>query len=846
MHGKFAPSIFTENGVTLAALKKKMSMQAHFADVVVPVPIAKLFTYSIPAEIADNLTIGSRVVVQFGRKKSYSAIVFRMHDTPPEAYETKPILSVVDSLPIVNELQLKLWEWISQYYICSIGEVYNAALPAGLKLESESRLVYNADFVAEKQLPEHQEQILNFIDEKRTCTISEITQFCKGFNPLPQIKKLLDLEAVYISEELRTGYKPKTDTFFSLADEVCNDEIMSQWFDKLERAPKQLDTLMAFIQQAEGMSNLKKGRQLRRSEIAANPNISMTAIADLVKKGILVSTKMNVSRLSTSTTRLEKPHELSDVQQHALDEIEASFQSHDTTLLHGVTSSGKTEIYIHLIKRCIESDRQALYLLPEIALTAQITSRLRKHFGDELGIYHSKFSDNERVEVWNKLLTDCKYKVILGVRSSIFLPFSNLGLIIVDEEHENSYKQFDPAPRYNARDMAGVLARFHNAKVLLGSATPSLESYRNACEGKFGYVSLKTRHAGIELPQIIPVDMREARHKKLYISMFSMKLKDEIDRALRDKEQVILFQNRRGFSPYLECYRCAYIPKCINCDVSLTYHKSTNQLVCHYCSYTVAVPQVCPACGTPAMEAQGFGTERIEEETKAIFPSAKIVRMDLDTARSRKAYEQIIADFEAQKYDILIGTQMISKGLDFENVSTVGILNADNMLNMPDFRAYERCFQLIAQVSGRAGRHGRRGKVFLQTRSTENPVIQNVIANDYEKNVNEQMREREMYSYPPFTRLIYITLKHKDITKVLQAALAVAQQLRVFFGNRVLGPQEPAVGRIATYYLQRIMLKIDKRQRPEKIKLQMMQIVNTVLADQNFKGTVIQIDVDPY
>lgn len=821
-------------------------MQSHFADVVVPVPIPRLFTYSIPPEIADSLTVGSRVVVQFGRKKSYSAIVVRMHDNEPKIYETKPILTVVDSTPIVNELQLKLWEWMSQYYICSMGEVYNAALPSGLKLESESRLTYNADFVAESQLPERQEQILNFIDEKRTCTISEVTQFCSGFNPLPQIKKLLDIEAVYISEELRTGYKPKTDTFFSLSDDVCDDKIMGQWFDKLERAPKQLDTLMAFIQQAGGMSNLKKGKQLQRSEIACNANISMSAIAELVKKGILISTKMNISRLSASNIRIEPPHELSDIQQNALDEIEKSFLTHDTTLLHGVTSSGKTEIYIHLIKRCIDAGRQVLYLLPEIALTAQITSRLRRHFGDALGIYHSKFSDNERVEVWSRLLTDCKYKVILGVRSSIFLPFNNLGLIIVDEEHENSYKQYDPAPRYNARDMAGVLARFHNAKVLLGSATPSLESYRNAQDGKFGFVRLLTRHTGIELPQIIPVDMREARAKKLYVSIFSMQLKDEIDRALRDKEQVILFQNRRGFSPYLECRRCAYIPKCQNCDVSLTYHKTIHQLVCHYCLYSVAVPQVCPACGAPAFEMQGFGTERIEEETKAIFPSAKVVRMDLDTARSRKAYEQIISDFEAGKYDILIGTQMISKGLDFENVSTVGILNADNMLNMPDFRAFERCFQLIAQVSGRAGRHGRRGKVFLQTRSIEHPVIQNVITNNFEKNVREQMQEREMYSYPPFVRLINITLKHKDLTKAQNAAQAVAQQLKAIFGNRVLGPQEPVVSRIATYFLQRIMLKIDKRHRPEKIKAQMMETVNSVLADESFKNTVIQIDVDPY
>lgn len=821
-------------------------MPQNFADIILPVPIAQLFTYSIPDNMLPMLHIGSRVVVQFGRKKSYSGIVFRIHDNAPEAYDTKPILSVVDSEPIVIDTQLKFWEWIASYYICSMGEVYKAALPSGLKLESESRLIYNADFEAEKPLSERQEMILNFVTTKKVCTISELTQHCNTFNPLPQLKKLLDMDALFISEELRDSYKPRTDKFYSLADDARTDGALNTWFDKLEKAPKQMDTLMKFIQSVGGLGKAMMGKAIQREELCKGTDISTTALAELVKKGVLKCAVHNISRIGASNIDVQPPAPLSDIQQRAFDEIVASFQTHSTTLLNGVTSSGKTEIYIHLINKCLAEGKKALYLLPEIALTTQITSRLRRHFGDALGIYHSKFSDAERVEVWNKLLNNDQYTVILGVRSSVMLPLRNIGLIIVDEEHETSYKQFDPAPRYNARDMANVLGNIHNAKVLLGSATPSLESYHNARTGKYGYVELKQRHAGIEMPEIIPIDMREARKRKQIVSIFSLELKEQIDEALKRREQVILFQNRRGFSPYVECPQCAWIPKCQNCDVSLTYHKHTNQLVCHYCSYTVPMPQVCPACGTPHLEPQGYGTEKIEEEVKAVFPEAQVVRMDLDTARSRKAYENIIGDFENHKYDILIGTQMISKGLDFDNVSTVGIMNADNMLNMPDFRAFERCFQMISQVSGRAGRHGRRGKVYLQTRSVDNPVIQNIVSNNFDKNASEQIAERQEYRYPPFYRLINITIKHKDFHRCAQAAWELANALQQVLGNRVLGPQEPAVNRIATYFLQRIMLKIEKQSRPQQVKEIMMNCVNAVLSADRNKGVVIQTDVDPY
>ena len=816
----------------------------RFADIILPVPIPKLYTYSVPPNMADMLQVGSRVVVQFGRKKSYSGIVRRLHSDEPD-HETKPIEQVVDQLPIVVQPQLQMWDWMSQYYCCSLGDIYRAALPSGLKLESESRLMYNADFEAQQRLNDKQEMILNYVEQKKICTISELQSFCKEFNVLPQVKKLLALDALFISEELRDSYKPKTDTYYLLSSLCRTDKALGEQMDTLTRAPKQLEALMRFISQVGGLSKAKQGEALRRED-ALRAQLSTPALAELVKKQILVAEKRKVSRIEGNATSVEDAHPLSPEQDVALSQIEQTWTDKQTTLLFGVTSSGKTEIYIHLIKKCIAEGKQVLYLLPEIALTTQITQRLRRHFGNELGVYHSKFNDAERVEVWNKLLISTDYKVVLGVRSAVMLPFRNLGLIIVDEEHETSYKQFDPAPRYNARDMANVLAGIHGAKVLLGSATPSYESYQNALTGKYGYVELKQRYAGIQMPEIIPIDMREARHKKEIVSIFSLRLKDAIDKALRQGEQVILFQNRRGFSPYIECNQCAWIPKCENCDVSLTYHKNTHQLVCHYCSYTIQLPQTCPCCGNPQLEPQGFGTEKIEEEVKSVFPTANVVRMDLDTARSRQSYERIITDFEQKKYDILVGTQMISKGLDFEGVSTVGIMNADNMLNMPDFRAYERCFQMISQVSGRAGRHGKRGQVILQTRQADHPVVQHIVNNNYEANAQEQLSEREMYHYPPFDRMVNIIIKHKNYDTARYAALEAGELLRRTFGPRVLGPQEPEINRIATYYLQRIIIKIDKQSSPSKVKQIMTNTINTLLSQEQYKSVLWNVDVDPY
>lgn len=818
-----------------------------FADVILPVPLAQLFTYNVPDEMREQIAIGSRVVVQFGKKKSYSAIVYRLHSTAPEKYETKSILSVVDPEPIVVDRQLKLWEWIAEYYICSLGEVYKASLPSGLKLESETKLVVNPLFEPEDEMSVKQQTILNYVRNKKICPISDLVNHCaEDFNPLPQIKRLLDMGALYISEEMRDGYKPKTEIFYSLSTQVRSEAAMSECMDKLERAPKQLETLMALIQVLGGYGKARKGGAISRHEVSEAKGVSMTAMAELVKKGVVDAVKESVSRLGVSDIEVREPLPLSEAQQEAYNSIKQAFENKSVTLLQGVTSSGKTEIYIHLIKECIEQGKQVLYMLPEIALTTQITTRLYKYFGSSLGIYHSKFNDSERVEVWNKLLSTDDYKVILGVRSSVLLPFRNIGLIIVDEEHESSYKQYDPAPRYNARDMAIVLAGIHGAKVLLGSATPSLETYQNATEGKYGYVQLLQRYAGIAMPEILPIDMLDARKKRKMVSLFSFELKEAIDNALKNREQVILFQNRRGFSPYVECGQCAWVAKCQNCDVSLTYHKHTNSLVCHYCSYTVNMPYQCPACGTPHLEPHGYGTEQIEEQVKEVFPSARVVRMDLDTARSKKAYENIIEDFENYKYDILVGTQMISKGLDFERVSVVGIINADSMYNMPDFRANERCFQLISQVSGRAGRHGSRGKVYIQTRDIQNPVVINVMNNDFNRNSQEQLRERSVFHYPPFFRMLNITIKHRDVRMAQMAALELSQSLRQLFGARVLGPQEPVINRISNMYLQRIILKMEKQSSPQQMKHLMMDTINRLIGSNRYKGVVVQIDVDPY
>ncbi|MBK3517415.1 replication restart helicase PriA [Carboxylicivirga marina] len=822
-----------------------MTNKPLFADIILPVPLPRLFTYAVPDELLHLTSIGKRVVIPFGKKKVYSGIVYQLHHHKPEEYETKDIISVLDEEPVVNAYQLKFWNWLADYYQCTLGEVYKAALPSGLKMESETRIIYNTDFVAESPLSEKENKVLDIIAGKKVCSINDVNQLSGLKNSLPVIKRLLEYNAVFINEHLKESYKAKKEKVISLHPKCQSEEALQQIFDKLERAPKQQELLMTLLSLVGGLTGAITNQSVVKAELLKKANASAAALKELCNKEILLEQERSIDRLDLDEKAVEVANALSEVQQIAYDEIKAGFENHDVTLLHGVTSGGKTEIYIHLIEEQLKQGKQVLYLLPEIALTTQITSRLQKHFGNKMGIYHSKFADAERVEVWSNLLQQKNYQLIVGVRSSIFLPFANLGLIIVDEEHENTYKQFDPAPRYHARDAAVVLAKSFGAKTLLGTATPSIESYYNAQQGKYALVELSQRFEGIEMPEIVAVDVREAKRKKQMSSHFTPVLLEKIDKALKNDEQVILFQNRRGFSPFIECGQCAYVAKCVNCDVSMTYHKHLNQLVCHYCNHSMQLPTVCPACHSPAIETRGFGTEKIEEEMSLLYPDHKVARMDLDTTRSKSGYDKLIKKFEDGEVHILIGTQMISKGLDFDNVSVVGILNADNMLNYPDFRAFERSYQLMTQVSGRAGRKRKQGLVVLQTSNPKHPVIMDVINHNFINHYSGQLEERQMFKYPPFYRLIYITVKHKDQRVCNKASHLLAEQLRVIFGSRVLGPQAPVINRIQNLFIKKILIKMEKKASPAKVKHLMREAIFSLQAQQEFRYVNFQIDVDP-
>ncbi len=816
-----------------------------FADIILPVPLPRLFTYAVPVDLVHLTAVGKRVAVPFGKKKVYSGIVNQLHHNKPEEYDTKDIISVMDEEAVVNAYQLKFWNWIADYYQCTLGEVYKAALPSGLKMESETRIIYNTEFVAESPLTDTENRILDIVAGKKVCSINDVNQLSGLKNSLPVIKRLLEYNAVFVNEHLKETYKAKTEKIILLHPKCQSEEVLQVVFDKLSRAPKQQELLMTFMSMAGGLTGAITNQSVVKPDLLKKANASQATIKELCNKEILLEQERTIDRLDLDDKEVRAAHTLSDVQQTAYDEIQASFQTHDVTLLHGVTSGGKTEIYIHLIEEQLKQGKQVLYLLPEIALTTQITSRLQKHFGNKMGIYHSKFADAERVEIWNNLLQQKNYELIVGVRSSVFLPFSNLGLIIVDEEHENTYKQFDPAPRYHARDAAIVLSSLFGAKTLLGTATPSVESYYNTQQGKYALVELLHRFEGIKMPEIVAVDVREAKRKKQMSSHFTPLLLEKIDGALQNGEQVILFQNRRGFSPFIECGQCAYVAKCVNCDVSMTYHKQPNQLVCHYCNHSMQLPTVCPACHSPAIETRGFGTEKIEEEMSLLYPDHKVARMDLDTTRSKSGYDKLIKKFEDGEVHILIGTQMISKGLDFDNVSVVGILNADNMLNYPDFRAFERSYQLMTQVSGRAGRKNKQGLVVLQTSNPKHPVIMDVINHNFINHYNGQLEERHLFKYPPFYRLINITIKHKEQPITNRAAHMLGEQLRVVFGSRVLGPQAPVINRIQNLYIKKIMIKMEKNASPTKVKHLMREVIFGLQAQQAFRSVTFQIDVDP-
>lgn len=817
-----------------------------FADVILPLPLHNCFTYSLPDEWADEVQTGCRVVVPFGRKKYYTAIVCNVHYCAPTEYEVKEVSVLLDARPILLPRQFKFWEWLADYYLCTQGDVYKAALPSGLKLESETIIEYNPDFESDVRLPEKEQKILDMLSAVPEQCVTKLEKESGIKNILSVIKSLLDKEAIFVKEELRRTYKPKTETRVRLTVAARNEHRLHIFFDELQRrAPKQLDLLMKYMELSGYLSG-RDVKEVSKAELLQRASATPSAFNGLVERGVFEVYQQEIGRLDTALLKDVVPvNPLNEHQQQAYHAILENFQSKNVCLLHGVTASGKTEVYIHLIKETIRQGKQVLYLLPEIALTAQITERLQRVFGSRLGIYHSKFPDAERVEIWQKQLSEEDYDIILGVRSSVFLPFRNLGLVIVDEEHENTYKQQDPAPRYHARNAAIVLASMYGAKTLLGTATPSVETWYNATSGKYGLVELKERYKEIQLPEIIPVDIKELHRKKMMNGPFSPLLLQYIREALEQKEQVILFQNRRGFAPMIECNTCGWVPKCKNCDVSLTYHKGLNQLTCHYCGYTYQLPRVCPACDGVDLRNRGFGTEKIEDDIKVLFPDARVARMDLDTTRTRTAYERIISDFEQGKTDILIGTQMVSKGLDFDHVSIVGILNADTMLNYPDFRAYERAFQLMAQVAGRAGRKNKRGRVILQTKSIDHPIIPQVISNDYEGMVGGQLAERQMFHYPPYYRLIYVYMKHRNETLLDLMAQTMATKLRTVFGNRVLGPDKPPVARVQTLFIRKIVLKIEANAPMARVRELLVRIQKETVAEDRFKSLIVYYDVDP-
>ncbi len=754
----------------------------RYVDVIVPLPLPGMFTYSVPDGMEGEVVFGKRLLVPFGTSKKYVAMAVKVHDDQPE-FECKPVEQVLDSSPILLDEQFRLWQWISEYYLSPLGDVFNAAFPAGLK--SMER------------------------------------------------------------------YKPKMELYVDLSENYRNEQALHAALAMVRRSIKQEKALNTFLflshwDTLEGDTPREEIQSVTREELMNESHTTTANIKALVDRGILRTYEKEVGRLNVSSEpHLDQVKQLSVAQQDAYNQILMQMLGKNVVLLHGVTSSGKTEVYIHLIRQALQEKKQVLYLLPEIALTVQIMERLRRVFGDRLGIYHSKYSDEERVEIWRKQMSAHPYEVILGARSAVFLPFQRLGLVIVDEEHETSFKQQDPAPRYHARSAAIVLARMYGAKTLLGTATPSMESYYNAQQGKYGLVEMKTRFKDIQLPEIQVVDVKDLRHRKMMKGAYSPQLLAAVREALQNGEQAILFQNRRGFAPMVECKVCGWVPRCKNCDVSLTLHKTINLLTCHYCGYTYPVPTECPNCGSTEIIGRGIGTEKIEDQIAEIFPEARIARMDLDTTRTRNAYERLITDFSSGKTNLLIGTQMITKGLDFDKVRVVGILNADSMLNYPDFRAYEHAFMMMAQVSGRAGRKGKRGLVILQTKMPQLPVISQVVHNDYASFYNDLLEERRAFHYPPFYHLVNVYLRHKQEKVCQQASMELGQTLRSWFGERVLGPDKPAVARVKTLSIRKIVLKLENGIDQKKVREYLNFAQGQILRDSRYGGLQVHFDVDP-
>jgi len=819
-----------------------------FAEILLPLPLPGTFTYRVPFELNDQVAVGQRVAVQLGKRRVLAGLVKEIHEVVPTGYIPKYILSILDNEPIVLPIQFQFWHWISEYYMSTEGEVMAAALPTVFKLAGESKVMLHPGFVPDQQSLSNAEfYITEALLQKKKLTIAELTNMAGIAKILPVLKTMIENHLIVVEEELMDTYKAKTEKMVVLTPWALKEENLQQTMDDLgKRAHKQLEVLMAYI----GLAGfpLEACSGIAQKDLLAKAGASSAILKPLVDKGVLLIEEREISRIERVGSASEPMVQLSDHQQLAFDGIIRQFEQKDVVLLHGVTSGGKTEVYIRLMERALNEGTQVLYLLPEIALTGQIITRLQRYFGDQVGVYHSRYGRNERAEVWLGLCdtqTRSQPRIILGPRSAMFLPFSNLGLIIVDEEHDASYKQFDPAPRYNARDAAIYLAALHGAKVVLGSATPSVESYYNAMQGKYGLATLTERFGGIKMPEIVVVDMRDQTKRRLIRSHFSSVLLQEISLALENKKQAILFQNRRGFSLRIECDSCHYVPECKHCDVTLTYHKRSELLKCHICGYSTTVPAVCPDCGNTGLKMKGFGTEKVEEELSILLPKAKIDRMDFDTTRTKNSFQKILLRFEAGETHILTGTQMVTKGLDFDHVHVVGILSADGMLSYPDFRAHERSYQLMAQVSGRAGRKDRQGKVIIQTWKPQHPVIRLVVQNDYEAMFETQLAERQQFQYPPFYRLIVVRLKHKNPDLLNRAASSLAIDLRSKFGREVYGPEYPLVSRVRNFYIKQILIKFARNINSYRIKQEIVASVDIFRNDKNFRPVVIQFDVDP-
>ncbi|MBQ7042853.1 MAG: primosomal protein N' [Muribaculaceae bacterium] len=822
-------------------------MQQYYAEVLLPLPLYSTFTYHIPDEMVGKIKVGYRVIVPFGRKKSYTAIVTAVSPIAPQGYEVKDITMMLDDYPIIRHPQLKLWEWISEYYLSAPGDVYKAAIPAGLKVESETFIELNNDFEEneENRLNEREIIVCQLLDHNGRMTPAEIEKKTGFKNVEAVVSHLLEREAIIISEKLVERYRSRKETYVKLTAIQGDNNAIHVAFEKVKGAKKQETTLLALIELSGFTQKATPLKEVSRQELLERSGTTPAIVKAMADKGIVEIYKKEINRFRYNGLVGGELPKLSEAQSKALDEIHRSFISHDISLLHGVTSSGKTEIYIHLISYILNQGNQALYLVPEIALTTQLTHRLQRVFGDKVIIYHSKFSDNERVDIWKKLLTSREPCVVIGARSSLFLPFSNLSLVIVDEEHESSYKQQDPAPRYNARDVATVLASMHGAKTLLGSATPSIETYFKATSGKYGFIELSERFDGVKLPEIEIIDMNLARRKRTTTGTFSERTRTLATEAISRGEQVIFFLNRRGYAPLARCKQCGWVPKCENCDVSLTYHRRYNQLICHYCGSTHPLPNICPACKDPGVDVLGYGTERVEDEVETTFPDVKIARMDLDTTRNKDGYENIIDDFSKRRSQILVGTQMVTKGLDFDGVSLVGVINADSLINFPDFRATERAFNMLEQVAGRAGRRQAQGIVTIQTTQPSHPILSFLKNHDYKGYYEDEIDERKRFNYPPFTRLIYIYLKHRDNDTLTELSVIYSNKLRELFGNRVFGPEEPMIGRIQSLYIRKIMLKIEVNASMKKVKAILRETFEQMHQNPRMKRLVIYYDVDP-